>query len=99
MISETKINETFPVSQFKIDVFNTSPRVDEDQTGVGIVSHVREDLPAKLLSIDITNESCFVELNVKRTKWLINYSYNRIVSNILSHLESISWNLDLFSWT
>ena len=90
MISETKINETFPVSQFKIDVFNTSSRVDEDQAGVGIVLHVREDLPAKLLSIDITNESCFVELNLKRTKWLINYSYNPIGSNILSHLEWIS---------
>ena len=90
MISETKINETFPVSQFKIDVFNTSSRVDEDQTGVGIVLHVREDLPAKLLSIDKTNESCFVELNLKRTKWLINYSYNPIGSNILSHLEWIS---------
>ena len=90
MISETKINETFPVSQFKIDVFNTSSRVDEDQTGVGIVLHVREDLPAKLPSIDITNESCFVELNLKRTKWLINYSYNPIGSIILSHLESIS---------
>ena len=90
MISETKINETFVVSQFKIDVFNTSSRVDDDQTGVGIVLHVREDLPAKLLSINITNESCFVELNLKRTKWLINYSYNPIGSNILSHLESIS---------
>ena len=90
MISETKINETFSVSQFKIDVFNTSSRVDENQTGVGLVLHVREDLPVKLLSIDITNESCFVELNLKRTKWLINYSYNPIGSNILSHLESIS---------
>ena len=90
MISETKINETFPVSHFKIDVFNTSSRVDEDQTGVGIVLHVREDLPAKLLSIDITNKNCFVELNLKRTKWLINYSFNPIGSNILSHLECIS---------
>ena len=90
MISETKINETFPVSQFKIDVFNTSSRVDEDQAGVGIVLHVREDLPAKLLSIDITNKNCFVELNLKRTKWLINYSFNPIGSNILSHLECIS---------
>lgn len=50
------------------------------------MSHVREDLPAKLLSINITNESCFVELNLKGTKWLINYSYNPIGSN----LESIS---------
>ena len=48
--------------------------------------YFREDLPAKLLPIDRTNESCFVELNLKRTKWLISYSYNPNKSNIYSHL-------------
>ena len=56
----------------------------------------REDLPAKLLSIDRSNESCFVELNLKRKKWLISYSYNPKKSNIDSDLESFTQNLDLF---
>ena len=30
MISKAKINESFPVSQFKIDRFNTTFRVDRD---------------------------------------------------------------------
>ena len=59
--------------------------------------YVWEDLPAKVLSIDRTNESCFVELNLMRTKWLITYSCNPNRSNIYSHLESLSQNLDLYS--
>ena len=95
MISETKIDESSPVCQFKIDGFNTPFRVDKDQKGGGIMYYFREDLPEKLLSIDKTNESCFIELNLNRPKWLISYSYNPNKSNIYSHLESLSRNLDL----
>ena len=51
MISETKIDESFLVYQFKIDGFNTPFQVDRDQKGSGIMFYFREDLPAKLLSI------------------------------------------------
>ena len=39
---------------------------------------------------------CFVELNLKRTKWL-SYSYNPNRSNIYSQFDSLSGNLDLYS--
>ena len=67
IISETT-DEGFPVYQFKIGGFNTPFRVDMDQKGGGIMLYFREDLPAKLLSIDRTNESCFVDLNLKCTR-------------------------------
>ena len=97
MISETKIDASFPVCRFEIDGFNTPFRVDREQKSGGMMLYFREDLPVKLLSIDRTNKSCFVELNMKRTKWLISYSYNPNKSNIYSNLESLSRNLDLFS--
>ena len=97
MISETKIDESFPVCQFEIDGFNTPFRVDKDQKGGGIMLYVREYLKAKLLSIDRTTEGCFVELNLKLTKWLISYWYNPNRSNIYSHLEYLSRNVDLYS--
>ena len=96
MISKSKIKESFSVCQFKIDGFNTPFGVDRDHKGSGIILHFREDLPAKLLSIERTNESCFVELDLKCTKWLISYSYNPNKCNIYSHLKSLSRNLDLF---
>ena len=49
------------------------------------------------LSIDRMNESYFIELNLKRTKWLISYSHNPNRSNIYSHLECLDRNLDLYS--
>ena len=82
MISETKTDESFPVCQFEIDWFSTPFRVDRDQKVGGIMLYFREDLPEKLLSIDRTNKSCFVELNLKCTKWLINYLYNSNKSDI-----------------
>ena len=96
MISETKIDESFPVCQFEIDGFNIPFRVDRDQKSGGIMLYFREDLPAKLLSIDRVKESCFIELNLKRTKWLISYSNKPDKSNIYPHLESLSRNLDLY---
>ena len=57
----------------------------------------REDLPVKVFSIDKGNESCYVEVILKKTKWLINYSYNPTKNNISQHLESFSQNLGLYA--
>ena len=58
--------------------------------------YAREDLPAKLLLIDRTNESCFGELNLKLAKLLISCSCNPNRSNINSDVGSLR-NLDLYS--
>ena len=87
IISETKTDESFPVFQFETGGFNIPIRVDRHQKGGGIMFYVRKDLPAKLLSIDRTNKSFFVELNLKRTKWLISYSYNR---NIVTFIQILN---------
>ena len=55
----------------------------------------REDLPVKGLLVDEGNKSYYVDVILKKTKWIINYSYNPTKSNISSHLESLSWDLDL----
>ena len=92
--SETKIDESFPDSQFKINGFSNLHRVDRNEKGGGIMLLFREDLPVKVLSVDEGHESCYVELILKKTKWLINYSYNP-TKNVSSHPESLSQNLDL----
>ena len=58
----------------------------------------REDLSAKVLLVEKGNESCYhVEVILKKTKWLINFSYNPTKINISSHLESLSQNFDLYT--
>ena len=96
LISETKIDKSFPDSQFKIDVFSNPHSVALNEKGRGIMLLFREDLPVKVLSVNKGNESCYVEMTLKKTKWLINYSYNPTKNNKSSHLESFTRNLDLY---
>ena len=52
MVSETKLDDTFPVGQFLIEGFHSPFRFDRNKNGGGIMLYVREDIPAKLLSHD-----------------------------------------------
>ena len=54
MISETKIDDSFPVGQFLIEGFCTPYRLDRNSKGGGILLYVREDIPSNLISMDIS---------------------------------------------
>ena len=47
MISETKIDKSFPWGQFKINGFIKPVRLDRNSNGGGIMLFVLEDIPAK----------------------------------------------------
>ena len=53
MISETKIDDSFPVGQFLIEGVFTPYRLDLDSKGEGIFLYVREDIPSNLITVDI----------------------------------------------
>ena len=70
VISETKFDDSFPESQFKISGYSSPFRLDQDQNGGGIMVFVREDITAKLLSFeDKPIEVLFTELNFRKNKW------------------------------
>ena len=50
VISETKLDDSFPAGQFKIPGFASPFRLDRNQNGGGIIVFVREDIPVKYLS-------------------------------------------------
>ena len=52
MISETKIDEIFPVGNFLLPGFNVPYRSYRDSKGGGNLLHVREDIPSNLLTIE-----------------------------------------------
>ena len=101
MVSETKIDDSFPVGNFVIHGFGTPHRLDRDSNGGGIVLYVREDIPSNLLATDEKNhiESFYVELNLRNEKCLINCSYNPNKTMICNHLDALSTYLDLHSIT
>ena len=59
---------------------------------------VREDIPSKLLSVENSpTEAFFIEIDLRKKKWLFSCSYNPNRENIENHLETLSKNLALYS--
>ena len=68
MISETKIDESFLISQFMIDGFSMPYRRDRNTYGGGILSYFRNNITAKLLKLENLPsdiETIFIEINIK----------------------------------
>ena len=70
LISETKLDDSFPSGQFKICGFSMSYRYDRNSMGDGILLYIRDDIPTKLLKHDFGNniENLSVEINVRKRK-------------------------------
>ena len=100
MISETKLDSSFPNAQFYMKSYSKPYRLDRNSKGGGIILCVREDVPSKLMNSSYTNhdkEYFLVELNVRKQKWLIICKHNSHKTRIKGHLECISTELDSHS--
>ena len=51
MISETKIDDSFPIANFLIDGFGQPYRIDRNSSGGGINLYVRKDIRPSLLKV------------------------------------------------
>ena len=74
VITETKIDSSFPNAQFRIDGFSALFRLDRNRFGGRVIFSVREDIPCKQLTKHILPdniEGIFVEINFRKTKWLL----------------------------
>ena len=71
LISETKLDDTFPLNQFILEGFTPPYRLDRTTHGGGLMLFVREDIPYKLLSNKDQSdnvENVFVEINLRSKK-------------------------------
>ena len=55
MISETKLDETFPAAQILLQDFCMSCRLDRNRNGGGIMLYIREDIPSRLVEKKVWN--------------------------------------------
>ena len=96
MVSETKLDDTFPKSQFLMQGYSTPFRNDRTSKGGGIILYVREDIPCKIIKAetDAYYEGFFIEINLRKKKWLLSCSYNSYKNNIGTHLQMIVKTLD-----
>ena len=97
MISETKIDHSFPTIQIHIEGYSIYG-LDQNEYRGGILVYVREDISYKLIPMQGSSIECFlIEVNLRCKKWLLSCSYNSHRSLISEHLSIIGKDLDLLS--
>ena len=97
LISETKIDESFPSAQFLLDEFSRPYRLDRCANGRGILLYVRDDISSSLLTeykLQDNIECLFIEFSIRKEKWLFCCSYNPNKNDISKHLHCLSRGLD-----
>ena len=99
VITESKLDHSFPVNQFLMDGYSPPFRLDRDSTGGGIIIYVREDIPCRELrghQIPNNLESIFLEINHKKYKWLLFGGYNPNKDNIINFVNYVTPVLDYY---
>ena len=98
MISERKLEESFPDGKFTVKGYSKPFRLDRNKNGGGIMLYVREDIPARLISVEKSPiEAMFIEINLRNRKWLFCCSYNPNKATTERHIEALSKSIYLNS--
>ena len=98
IVTEAKLNSSFPIGQFSIDGFAKQFRRDRNKNGGGVIIVVIDDIPSKEIKVNfvLSDVEClFIELNVRKTKWLIVGCYHPSSQNNDYYVLSSSC-VDLF---
>ena len=95
-ISETKLDDSFPVKQFCIHGYNIPFRVDKSDNSGGILLYVRSDIPCREIASNLPKnvEGIFMEINIRNKKWLVFTGYNPKTEYIHTFLEQVSKSLN-----
>ena len=79
VLTETKLDHTFPEKQFLVPGYKKPFRLDRNTHGGGVMIYVREDIPCDALSKYSTPsklEAIFVEINLRKNKLLLVGTYH-----------------------
>ena len=99
IISETKIDDSFPQNQFVMEGYSVPFRLDLNSVGVGIMIYIRDDIPCKELKSHVLPEDVegiFIEINIRKVKWILMGGYNPHRESISYFLRHVSYGLDKF---
>ena len=78
LISESKLNESFPDEQFFMNGFQLPFRVDRTDKGGGLLLYVKKDILCRVIPVNSTLkiEVIVLEINLKKRKRLLLGIYN-----------------------
>ena len=72
-------------------------RLDRNGKGGAMLVFIRKDIPTKLIDSQMKVEGFFIELNLRRKKWVLCCSYNPKYSQISHYLKEIGKDLDVLT--
>ena len=106
IVSETKLNESFPQGQLKISGFSWPFRLHRNSNGGGIMLFVREDIPAKLIFTEVSPiEGFHVEIYLRKKSGLyvvlttlINIIYVNTMRHWVKALTYFFLIIKMFFW-
>ena len=99
VVTETKLDDSFPSTQFLIEGYSPPYRRDRNKYGGGILIYIREDIPSKVLlkhTFPSDIEGIFVEINLRKTKWLLFGSYHPPSQQDKYYFDCVSKSLDIY---
>ena len=97
IITESKLDDTFPTNQFRIDGYTPPFRLKPTKNGGGVIIYVREDIPSKQLQhhpSPLNFEGIFFEINLRKMKWLVFGGYNPNKHTIVDFVNKLGSILD-----
>jgi len=94
LISETKIDDSFPNAQFNICGFSKPYRLDRNCNGGGLILYVRNDITTRKLPLISPGIECLLtEITISKRKWLLIGFYNPQKSTIALNIGILERNL------
>ena len=96
LVSETKLDNSFPTAQFLFDGFSKPYRLDRCSNGGGILLYVK-DISSRLLTdhrLPDNGKCLFTEINIRTKKWFLCCPCNPHRNNISNHISHMSKGLD-----
>ncbi len=112
VLTETHLDGSYPTEQFLIDGYKVPYREDRNKFGGAIMIYIREDIPSKILvkhifpdvpfdSNDIQGpiEGIFVEINLRKSKWLLFGTYHRPKQCDSYYFDKVAHAVDFYAKT
>ena len=100
LISETKIDNSFPEAQFCCEGYSHPHRRDRCLGAGGLLMYVNQDIPSRILKSHDTPEDIeimCVEINLRKQKWVVIGIYRPPNLNAIYFSNHLSRVLDLYS--
>ena len=104
IITETKLDHTFPEKQFLIPGYKKPYRKDRNRNGGGVLIYIREDIPSDILikhKIMENIEAIFSEINLRKSRLLLVGTYHSTHTKYGStdevYFDQLGLALDVYS--